>query len=172
MEKKQKKRVTKKALCILLSFALCLSGMVIMPGGNEEVKAASNVISIASADDLAKIGTDDNYPMNGDYVLTTDIDLSGVGNWTPIGGASGPEYGLDSGERVFSGTFDGAGHMIEGLTIQYDGKGSRDFANTSGLFAMIGSNSASDYAEVKNICFSEVSITHVLGRADMIGTLT
>ncbi len=172
MEKKQKKRVTKKALCILLSFALCLSGMVIMPGGNEEVKAASNVISIASADDLAKIGTDDNYPMNGDYVLTTDIDLSGVGNWTPIGGASGPEYGLDSGEHVFSGTFDGAGHMIEGLTIQYDGKGSSDFANTSGLFAMIGSDLASDYAEVKNICFSEVSITHTLGRADMIGTLT
>lgn len=52
--------------------------------------------------------------MDGDYVLTDDIDLSGS-DWTPIGGSGGSQYALVSGERVFNGTFDGAGHVISGL---------------------------------------------------------
>ena len=55
--------------------------------------------------------------LDGDYVLTNDIDLSGS-DWTPIGGSGGSQYALVSGERVFNGTFDGAGHVISGLTIQ------------------------------------------------------
>ena len=172
MERTRRKWFFEKAVSLMLSFALCLSGMGLVPGGTVTAEAASNVISIASAADLAKIGKDDKYPMDGDYVLTEDIDLSSVGNWTPIGGVGGPEYALVSGERVFSGTFDGGGHVIDGLTIQYNGRNSGYFANVSGLFAMIGSDSASDYAEVKNINFTNVSITHTLGTGDTIGTLT
>ena len=170
MKQKQRKRFCKKAACLLLSFVVCLSGMGIAPGGEVTAKAASNAISIASAADLAKIGRDAGYPMDGDYVLTADIDLGGT-NWTPIGGASGPQYALVSGERVFSGTFDGAGHVIDGLTIRYNGSSSGQSTNVSGLFAMIGSDSALDYAEVKNVNFTNVSITHTLGRGDTIGTL-
>ena len=36
---------------------------------------------------------------------------------------------------------------------------------------MIGSDDASDYAEVKNLVFSEANITHTLGGGDSIGTL-
>lgn len=171
MERGQRKRLFKRAAGLLLSLAVCVSGISIWPGGETTAKAASNAVSIASAADLAKIGRDARYPLDGDYVLTADIDLGGM-NWTPIGGASGPQYALVSGERVFSGTFDGAGHVIDGLTIRYDGGGSGQSTNVSGLFAMIGSDSASDYAEVKNINFSNVSITHTLGRGDTIGTLS
>ncbi len=171
MERKKKKRFWKKHLSMALSFALCFSGVSMAPGGSADVKAADAKISIASADELAKIGKDAAYPMSGDYELTEDIDLSG-GNWTPIGGAAGPDYALVAGDRVFSGTFDGKGHSINGLTITYNGNASSQKANVSGLFAMIGSDSPDDYAEVKNIVFNGVSISHTLGMADTIGTLT
>ena len=109
--------------------------------------------------------------MDGDYVLTDDIDLSGS-DWTPIGGSGGSQYALVSGERVFNGTFDGAGHVISGLTIQCDGSNNSGYRiSQSGLFAMLGSDDASDYAEVKNIVFTDVSISHNLGGGDTIGTL-
>ncbi len=104
-------------------------------------------------------------------MLTDDIDLSGS-DWTPIGGSGGSQYALVSGERVFNGTFDGAGHVISGLTIQCDGSNNSGYRiSQSGLFAMLGSDDASDYAEVKNIVFTDVSISHNLGGGDTIGTL-
>ena len=104
-------------------------------------------------------------------MLTDDIDLSGS-DWTPIGGSGGSQYALVSGERVFNGTFDGAGHVISGLTIQCDGSNNNGYRiSQSGLFAMLGSDDASDYAEVKNIVFTDVSISHNLGGGDTIGTL-
>ncbi|MDE7297894.1 MAG: fibronectin type III domain-containing protein [Lachnospiraceae bacterium] len=55
------------------------------------------------------------------YKLIADIDLSDWGNWIPIGGT--PAYGgfnnteSDKGGGVFTGTFDGNGHVISGMTI-------------------------------------------------------
>ena len=45
--------------------------------------------------------------------LTDDIDLSTVGNWTPIGAYSSYSSYVTSG-----GTFDGNGHTIKGLSIE------------------------------------------------------
>lgn len=159
----------KKGFSLLLSLAVSVSGLSGLPGAKTE--AADSRIQISGVADLKKIGKDAAYPMDGDYVLTGDIDLSSE-NWTPIGGATGPEYGLTSGERVFSGTFDGQGHTIEGLTISYDGSKSSLKTNQSGLFAMIGSESVTDYAEVKNLNFTNVNITHSLGGGDTIGALS
>lgn len=89
---------------------------------------------IASRSDLEKLATEVN---NGDtksgktYILTTNIDLGGIfdengnpqtGNnpWTPIG----------SSTKAFSGTFDGAGHIITGMYIDVD-------ATQVGLFSTI-----------------------------------
>ena len=127
----------KRTFSMALVCALVLSGVITLPIESGLVSAASAVIQISSAQDLAKIGKDASFPMNGDYELTQDIDLSSIDNWVPIGGASGESYGLVSGERVFSGTFDGKGHTIEGLTILYDGSKSGEGTNVSGLFAMI-----------------------------------
>lgn len=170
MKGKKQQSYVKRGFTMFLSLAVCLSGISWGPAEGTTAKAAGSQIEIASASDLALIGKDAAHPMNGDYILTKDIDLSGT-PWTPIGGAGGPEYCLVTGDRVFNGTFDGQGHVIDGLTIQADGSHSGYSKNQSGLFAMIGSDDANDYAEVKNIVFSNVSISHTLGGGDSIGTL-
>ena len=43
--------------------------------------------------------------LSGDYVLAADITLTG--QWTPLGTEASP----------FTGTFDGGGHSIKGLTV-------------------------------------------------------
>ncbi len=166
----KKKRLRERLFCQFLAASMVLSGITVWPDAREAAFAAEEKIQIESVEDLEKIGKDSRYPMNGDYELAADLDLNGI-NWTPIGGSYGPEYGLVSGERVFSGTFDGKGHVIDGLTIDYDGRNSGANTNASALFAMIGSDAQSDYAEVKNLQFTNVDITHTLGSGDVIGTL-
>jgi len=46
------------------------------------------------------------------YILTDNIDLCGYANWEPIGRFEGFDY-----TATFQGDFDGAGHIIENLTI-------------------------------------------------------
>ncbi|MEF2687250.1 MAG: CotH kinase family protein [Lachnospiraceae bacterium] len=169
---KKVQKLLRRSLATGLAFAMTVSGMAIVPGSQQVHAAdASDQIEISNAEELAKIGKDKAYPMDGDYVLTNDIDLASI-DWTPIGGSGGSQYALVSGERVFNGTFDGAGHVISGLTIQCDGSNNSGYRySQSGLFAMLGSEDASDYAEVKNIVFTDVSISHNLGGGDTIGTL-
>ena len=169
---KKVQKLLRRSLATGLALVMTVSSMTIVPGSWQVHAAeASGQIGISNADELKKIGKDKDYPMDGDYVLTDDIDLSGS-DWTPIGGSGGSQYALVSGERVFNGTFDGAGHVISGLTIQCDGSNNSGYRiSQSGLFAMLGSDDASDYAEVKNIVFIDVSISHNLGGGDTIGTL-
>ncbi|MCD7944404.1 MAG: CotH kinase family protein [Clostridia bacterium] len=120
-------------------------------------------IAIYSAEDLAKIGVDDDYPLDGDYVLVADIDLTEY-NWTPIGDCT--ESGAYKGDGVFSGTFDGRGHIIRGLTID-ESSGSDIYW---GLFGTVGSSKKSDPAVIENIIFSGVSID-VSTSGGAVGTL-
>lgn len=48
------------------------------------------------------------------YKLANDIDLSAWGDWMPIGGEAQDRYGDPA---PFTGSFDGAGHAILGMTI-------------------------------------------------------
>ncbi|MDR1320326.1 MAG: hypothetical protein LBK56_02720 [Gracilibacteraceae bacterium] len=91
-----------------------------------------SAIPISSRADLAKIGADSAYPLNGSYKLTADIDLSGA-EWAPIGDGT-------AGNRIFTGTFDGQGHVISNLTIT-----GNNHHQYNGLFGAIES------AIVKNI---------------------
>lgn len=58
---------------------------------------------IWSANDLYKINND----LSGNYILSRDIDMSQIENFTPIGSEDDP----------FTGTFDGNGHEIKNLKI-------------------------------------------------------
>jgi hypothetical protein len=58
----------------------------------------SSLRIIESAEDLAKIGVDPEYPSAANYSLLNDITLN---NWTPVCGA-----------EPFSGVFNGEGHTI------------------------------------------------------------
>ena len=58
--------------------------------------------------------------LNGHYVLTQNITLSDD-EWTPIG----------TSDRPFTGTLDGGGHTIKGLTV---GNGAKDDSNNNKAF--------------------------------------
>ena len=78
--------------------------------------------SISTAAELAAINTS-STTLDKDYILTNDINLTGYNsdNWTPIGTTATP----------FKGTFDGDGHLIEGLNAEG--------ATPIGLFGVIES---------------------------------
>ena len=136
---------------------------------NKDVRAAE-AIAISDINDLKKIGQDSAYPMNGDYILTNDIDLSGE-KWIPIGGRGtkdnlpgyvGIRGDIDvNNSNVFSGTFDGNGHVISGMNVKLDGSvsngGTRNCGQI-GLFSIVASNKSTDYAIVKNLIISDVNI--------------
>jgi hypothetical protein len=63
-------------------------------------------IAVTNAAELAKIGVDEDYPLDGAYYLAADIDLP-QGGWTPIGTLDAP----------FSGVLDGNGKTIRGLLL-------------------------------------------------------
>ncbi|WP_422463586.1 hypothetical protein [Endozoicomonas sp. ALB115] len=59
----------------------------------------NQLIEVANAETLVKIGTDHNYPLNGTYIQTTDIDASSLSQ--PI--------------RHFTGQYNGQHHAITNL---------------------------------------------------------
>lgn len=77
---------------------------------------ASAQTQITDAAGLAAVSND----LAGSYVLAADITLSG--EWTPIGTSGAP----------FTGTFDGAGHSIKGLTITGNNNGVGLFGQVNG----------------------------------------
>ena len=81
--------------------------------------------------------------------LTADIDLTGKG-WTPIG----TDY-----DNSYTGTFDGGGHTITGLTVTTNDE-------YAGLFGYLG-NFNNGAATVKNVVMDGIQITcnHRLGYA-------
>ena len=107
------------------------------------------VISIHSEDDLKKIGNDENYPLNGNYVLADNITLSD-GNWTPIGSGIRAGSGFTTESKPFTGTFDGKGHTISGMKVSTEGSQSKDYA--LGLFGIVSGGT------VKNLNLENVSI--------------
>ena len=119
-----------------------------MAGGGPFLEEAGTAdplaVPISTAEQLAAIGINSDYPLNGSYVLTADLDLSGYENWSPIGDGNDP----------FTGIFDGQGHVISGLT--YVGEDTY-----VGLFGRIN-----ERGQVKNLGLTDVSITVTGGYDD------
>ena len=94
--------------------------------------------TVTSAEGLKNIAklVNEQWNLGINITLTSDIDLSGI-DWTPIG--------IDYNHQ-YTGTFDGGGHTITGLTVT----GSDQYA---GLFGRIGSGGT-----VKNVKLEGVKI--------------
>ena len=93
----------RKFTSVLLALVLCAALLCIGAAAAD----SEDVIEIDTPEKLEKIGNDSSYPLDGNYILTANIDLGGETNpWNPIG--------------TFTGTFDGAGHTISGLYIAGD----------------------------------------------------
>lgn len=103
----------------------------------------------ADLDRLASL-VDAGYDFAGcSFILTQDITLSG--DFNPIGTILGNDYPKDErqGNLAFSGTFDGNGKTIYGLTVSGSDR------DESGLFAYV------DDAEIKNLTVSGAVISSV-----------
>lgn len=119
----------------------------------------TNPYEIATAEQLAKLARDVN---NGNtpqaflgkyFKLTADIDLSG-GIWMPIGKYY--NYGNDNGNnRLFFGKFDGNGHVIKNMHIQWEGTEAR---SAWGLFSTLQGASSTNLTTVTNLIIKNATV--------------
>ena len=116
-------------------------GYTIESDGSYTVTSADGLMNVAELVNGGK--TDINI------TLDKNIDLTGKG-WTPIG---------TSFKNSYTGTFDGGGHTITGLTVTTNDK-------YAGLFGYLG-NFNNGAATVKNVVMEGIQITcnHRLGYA-------
>jgi hypothetical protein len=122
----------------------------------------AGVYQIGSAANLVWFS---DYVNAGNYtaeaVLTADIDMSDVDNFTPIGKAVMDNTAARA--TCFRGKFDGQGHTIRNLTIV----GAADGNISLGLFSRIYSTSSS----VKNLFMEHVNISTPQTTAVSIGPI-
>ena len=125
----------RKFTSVLLALVLCAALLCIGAAAAD----SEDAIEIDTPEELAKIGVDKEYPLDGNYILTADINLGGDTNpWNPIG--------------TFTGTFDGAGHTISGLYIVEN----RDpTSQGSGLFSYLSSGGTIKNLTVKGDIYPE-----------------
>ena len=109
--------------------------------------------------ELAKLARDVN---NGNtmqaflgkyFKLTADIDLSG-GIWMPIGKYYNYGNG-NSNNRLFFGKFDGNGHVIKNMHIQWEGK---DAWSAWGLFSTLQGASSTNLTTVTNLIIKKATV--------------
>ena len=126
-------------LSVIISAALAVSSVAALP-----LSAAENskTYKISTADELiefSKLCSLDSWSKGKEFVLTSDIILTGK------------EF---SSIPIFSGTFDGQGHSIKGVSVTG--------VTGRGLFSIIGENAA-----VKNL--NVVGIVRPSGSESSIG---
>lgn len=99
---------------IIAAVFMAFSALLVTP----IAKADPAVITINSCQELEGIGRDEGRPLDGDYELGSDIDCFSTPEWNENSGFNpiGP-----NSEGAFTGTFDGKGHAISGLTMDRGG---------------------------------------------------
>jgi len=98
-------KLGKRLMAVAVSVLLLCGGAAVGFIGTNAVDIPAGYIAISTPQELSNIRNN----LSGKYILTADIDLSGWGNWEPIGG--------DSGNYFFSGTLDGNGYAIRNIAI-------------------------------------------------------
>lgn len=107
---------------------------------------------IATAEQLDAV----RYNLKSNFVLVNDIDLSEYENWVPIGGIRDVEA-----RDGFQGVFDGKGHTIKNLKMDYTlltPEDSNTHQYTYGLFA-----NTQNSPNIKNINLEDVDVTIKVG---------
>lgn len=115
---------------------------------------------ISTKEDLKAIAND----LDGDYILANDIDISGE-NWTPIG----------TKEKPFTGTLDGNGYTISGLTIKEDSftpTGDGYYDSYYGLFGMTNGGRNTDNLVDLGGIVGNLLMTNTLMQCENHGNVT
>lgn len=119
----------------------------------------TNPYEIATAEQLAKLARDVN---NGNtpqaflgkyFKLTADIDLKN-GIWMPIGKYY--NYG-DVNNRLFFGKFDGNGHVIKNMHIQWE-DADDNAKSVWGLFSTLQGESSTNLTTVTNLIIENATV--------------
>lgn len=119
----------------------------------------TNPYEIATEKQLAKLARDVN---NGNtpqaflgkyFKLTADIDLSG-GIWMPIG----KYYNDGNNNRLFFGKFDGNGHVIKNMHIQWEDVDARKAKSVWGLFSTLQGESSTNLTTVTNLIIENATV--------------
>ncbi|HOL21109.1 MAG TPA: PASTA domain-containing protein, partial [Candidatus Hydrogenedens sp.] len=105
---------------------------------------AFSVISIDTIEKLSKIGKDPDYPMDGEYEITQDIDARETLTWNLNTGFES----IGSENNRFMGKLNGNNHVIWGLYIN------SPKLNYKGLFGSIGNT-----AVISNLGLQDVNIS-------------
>lgn len=141
-----KLKISKELRGIIVRSAAALISLIMTVSLLPLTLLASVNVPNVNSDGFYEIGTADELFWFAEQVnsgntsvsaaLTGDIDLGGKA-WTPIGG----------GEWAFSGTFDGNGHTVAGLSVTADGDLSGIFGKCVGAviqnFSVYGNITAS-----------------------------
>lgn len=116
----------------------------------------TNPYEIATAEQLDKLARDVNNgnTFRGKYFkLTADIDLSG-GIWMPIG----KYYNYGNGKnRLFFGKFDGNGHVIKNMHIQWE-DADDNAKSVWGLFSTLQGESSTNLTTVTNLIIENATV--------------
>lgn len=121
----------------------------------------TNPYEIATAEQLAKLARDVN---NGNtpqaflgkyFKLTADIDLKN-GIWMPIGKYY--NYGNVNNNRLFFGKFDGNGHVIKNMHIQWEDVDARKAKSVWGLFSTLQGESSTNLTTVTNLIIENATV--------------
>jgi len=123
--------------------------------------AGAEAIPISTIEELQKIGNDPAYPLNGEYVLTKDIDATETADWNGEAGFD-PIGSFDYYSQVpsFQGILDGQGYVIRNLVIN------RPLENHIGIFAYTGR-----FASIRNLGIEGSSISGQYRVGSLIGTI-
>ena len=136
-----KRRILSALLAVVMALSLLpMAAFATEPVALEGSGTKDAPYLIATADQLAAIQND----LDAYYQLTDDIVLSGT--WTPIGAFEPLADGeTPNAEKAFTGTFDGNGKTIFGLTVN------SDFA--AGLFGCVANGT------VKNVTVKDATVS-------------
>ena len=146
----------KKTVSLFLIVGLLLSCVIIPCSAAAEASGGRNengfiapiddpdagAIEISTAEGLLSIANN----LYGSYVLTANIDMSGHGNWEPVGKTLA---------SAFHGKLDGQGHTIRGLTVAVD----FNSATLMAPYYAVGLFGVCDGAQVKNLILEDVDIS-------------
>lgn len=130
-----------KGFCLAVTAFLILLVLPTVAVSAQQQDGASEPTEISNVQELQNISED----LNGSYVLVDDIDATGTEDWNggdgfePIGACG--EFRNESiscVETPFTGTLDGNGHTVTGLTVN------RTDEDEVGLFGVLGNGTVSD----------------------------
>ena len=123
-----------------------------------------SVTYIADANELlafaAAVNSSPTDANDGMAVLTADIDCSSITDWTPIGNcgmSAWTHVNLTTTGKLFAGTFDGQGHTISNLEMNFASSGSW---KAYGFFGGLGDGAVVKDLTFDNSCSMNVSASY------------